>query len=121
MWHYTRHANMVAILNSLKLNPSLWRNGSRDVRYGEGQYVSDVPPGTMTASQLAFFFVRLPSATRRFTHYVGIDVAGLEVVRGREHVFVIPGREPLDLMGRIVSWGANDRVVSQGGVASPLF
>ncbi|MGV9323773.1 HYD1 signature containing ADP-ribosyltransferase family protein [Streptosporangium sandarakinum] len=120
MWHYTRHDSMLAILKSLKLNPSLRRLNPRDARYGEGQYVSDVPPGTMTASQLAFYFVRAPSASRRFTHYVEIDVTGLEVIRGRKYVFVIPGREALDLTGRIVSWGANDGLVPPGEVASPL-
>jgi hypothetical protein len=34
-----------------------------------------------------------------------IDVSGLNVVQGRAGVFVIPNTGPLDLAGRIVSWG----------------
>ncbi|MEV0148616.1 MULTISPECIES: HYD1 signature containing ADP-ribosyltransferase family protein [unclassified Nonomuraea] len=114
MWHYTRQISLEAILRSLRLNPSLRRTNSRDARYGDGQYVSDIRPGTKTAGQLASCFLRAPWAGSRFTHYLGIDVTGLEVVRGREHVFLIPGREPLDLTGRIVEWGADDGLVSQG-------
>jgi hypothetical protein len=120
MWHYTTAANMAAILKSLKLNPSLRQYNPKDARYGDGQYVSDIPPRTLSASQLSYRFVRVPYASRRFTHYIEVDVTGLEVICGREHVFVIPGREALDLEGRIVSWGLNDGLVSQGAVASQL-
>lgn len=59
--------------------------------------------------------VRLPSCQRsharhpyqgwRFPPYLEIDVSGLTVVQGRPGVFVGPNEEPLDLVGRIVSWG----------------
>jgi hypothetical protein len=38
---------------------------------------------------------------------VEIDVTGLNVIEGRAGVFVVPNEGPLDLTGRIVSWGAN--------------
>ncbi|WP_419197590.1 HYD1 signature containing ADP-ribosyltransferase family protein [Microbispora hainanensis] len=120
MWHYTTEANLLAILDSLELYPSLRKENSKDAYYGDGQYVSDIPPGTMTRAQLSRCFLRVPWLPERFTHYVGLDVTGLEVIRGREHVFVIPGREALDLRGRIVSWGANGDLVPPGGVASRL-
>lgn len=112
MWHYTNAANLKGILESHRLNPSLGGPGTKDARYGDGQYVSDIPPGDCSASQLSRRFLGVPYHTWRFTHYVEVNVTGLEVVCGREHVFVIPGREPLDLTGRIVSWGSNDGLVS---------
>lgn len=112
MWHYTSATNLTAIVKSLRLEPSLQARNPRDARYGDGQYVSDIPPGTLSASQLSYCFVRVPYALRRFTHYVEIDVTGLEVIRGRENVFVIPGCKALDLTGRIVSWGSNDGLAS---------
>ncbi|MFI6502409.1 HYD1 signature containing ADP-ribosyltransferase family protein [Nonomuraea typhae] len=108
LWHYTSETNLAGILRTRKLNPSLKAHNPRDARYGDGQYLSDVRPGTKTSSQLASLFVRVPYARQRFTHYVEIDVAELKVECCREHVFLVPGREPLDLDGRIVSWGLNE-------------
>jgi hypothetical protein len=36
-----------------------------------------------------------------------IDVSGLNVIKGRAGVFLIPNEGPLDLTGRIVSSGGN--------------
>jgi hypothetical protein len=41
----------------------------------------------------------------KYTNYVEIDVGGLNVIKGREGVFVVPSEMPLDLTGRIVSSG----------------
>jgi len=60
----------------------------------------------MPGTRLARHLMRNPGASRRFTHYIGLDVAGLDVVYCREHVFVIPGSEALDSTNRIVSWGS---------------
>jgi len=43
--------------------------------------------------------VRNPSSGQRFKNYVDIDVSGLNVVRGRDGVYVIPGESLLDLVG----------------------
>jgi HYD1 signature containing ADP-ribosyltransferase len=43
----------------------------------------------------------------RFTNFVEIDVSGLNVVEGQSGVFLIPNEGPLDLTGRIMSWGRN--------------
>jgi len=42
----------------------------------------------------------------RPTSYVAIDVQGLQVVWGREHVYV-PNVEPLNITGRLYGAGAN--------------
>ncbi|WP_373286885.1 HYD1 signature containing ADP-ribosyltransferase family protein [Thermopolyspora flexuosa] len=117
LWHYTREENLASILKTRELRPSLRSRWSRDARYGDGQYLTDIPPGTMPGSRLAFYLVRRPEEAWRFTHYLGLDVTGLVVVRCRRHVYRIPGHEPLDLKGRIVMWGVNrSRVVPQGSV-----
>jgi len=74
------------------------------VRYGNGQYLSDLAPETKTPAQLAKLFINVPNKYK-YTHYVEIDVSGLEVIKGREGVFVIPNEKPLDLTGRIVRTG----------------
>jgi hypothetical protein len=107
LYHYTSEAGQAGILSSGHIRPSLARNNPRDVRYGEGQYLSDIRPGSLTSSQLARRFVGRPYLGRRFTHYLEIDVTGLSVMEGRPGVFVVPNVDPLDLVGRIVSWGRN--------------
>lgn len=107
LWHYTNLVGLKGILASCRLNPSLKACKPKDARYGDGQYLSDIRPGTRTLEELANCFVRWPCAGQRYTHYVEVDVTGLEVVRCRIHVFLVPGSKPLDLDGRMVSWGAN--------------
>jgi hypothetical protein len=107
LYHYTDPAGLKGILDSGQLNPSLASVNPGDVRFGEGQYLSDIEPGTKTPAQLSRAFLGLPFQGARFTNFVGIDVSGLQVIQGRPGVFVVPGTSPLDLSGRIVSWGAN--------------
>ena len=107
LFHYTTKAGLDAILASGVLLPSTRAKNPNDVRYGDGQYLSDIPPGTMTSVRLCRRFFGRPYPMSRFTHYVEIDVTGLGVVAGRPGVFVIPGRRALDLTGRIVRSGAN--------------
>ena len=107
LFHYTTAEGADGILSSGRLNPSLRSLNPRDVRYGEGQYLSDIQPGTMTCAQLSRCFLGQPFQGRRFTNYVEIDVSGLNVVQGRPGVFVVPNDAPLDLTGRIVGYGVN--------------
>jgi len=82
--------------------PSLVALNPADARYGDGQYLSDSVPGTKTLAELSRAFLGFPFQGRRFTHYVEIDVTGLDIVSGREGVFVVLNTEALDLTGRIV-------------------
>ncbi len=41
----------------------------------------------------------------KYTHYVAIDVSGLDVIKGRDGVFVVRGNTDLDISDRIVSSG----------------
>jgi hypothetical protein len=106
-YHYTTARGLAGILASMELRASLAATNPNDVRYGEGQYMTDIQPGTMTGVDLSTAFLGFPFQSRRYTHYVAIDVTGLTAVQGRPGVFVIPGTRPLDLTGRIVGYGEN--------------
>lgn len=105
LYHYTTVKGLESITSSESLRPSLKAVNPKDVRYGEGQYLSDIVPGTKTPGQLAYAFLNDPRGWRRFTHYVEIDVTGLTVVEGRSGVFVISNTEDLNIAGRIVGSG----------------
>lgn len=105
LYHYTSRTGHDGILASGVLLPSLAARNPNDVRYGEGQYLSDIRPGTMIPEELSRTFYGFPFQARRFTHYVAIDVTGLTVTEGRPGVFVVLGTEPLDLTGRLVGHG----------------
>lgn len=107
LFHYTDEGGMKGILDSGELHPSLKSANPKDARYGDGQYLSDIQPGAKTCAQLSRCFLNQPFQGNRFTNYVEINVDGLQVVQGRANVFVVPGTEPLDLTGRIVSFGVN--------------
>lgn len=107
LYHYTNEASLQAILNSLELLPSLAHARPQDVRYGDGQYLCSVRPGTMTAAQLSRLLLGHPFSGNRFTHYLAINVTGLVVHQGRQEIFMVPNSNSLDLTGRIVSTGRN--------------
>jgi hypothetical protein len=107
LYHYTNEAGLNSILQEGKLNPSLKAINPSDVRYGNGQYLSDISPGAMKPSQLSRAFINLPFQGRKFTHYLEINTGDLNVIRGRPGVYVVPNEVPLNL---------NDRVISSGKV-----
>jgi hypothetical protein len=105
LYHYTDENGMNGIIESSELNASTKANNPNDVRYGNGQYMSDIIPGTKTSTQLSREFLGMPFQGQWFTHYVEVDVTGLEVIPGRNGVFVVPGDKPLDLTDRIIGHG----------------
>lgn len=105
LYHYTNEKGMNGIVESKKLNPSLKANNPNDCFYGEGQYLSDIVPGTKLPAQLSRSFIHNPFQGAKYAYYVEIDVTDLDVVYGRDNVFVILNQESLDLMDRIVFYG----------------
>ncbi len=105
LYHYTDWEGLRGILATMKLFASTAAKNPGDIRYGEGQYLSDIPPGVKTPAQLSRAFLNLPFHGERFTYFVAINVDGLPLVRGRIGVFVIPNRGPLDLADRVVGSG----------------
>lgn len=104
LYHYTNQSGMEGILQTKVIKPSLKELNPKDVRYGNGQYLSDIVPGTKTPSQLGRQFINVPNK-HKYTHYVAIDVSGLDAIKGRDGVFVVRGDTDLDISDRIVSSG----------------
>ena len=105
LFHCTNAEGLRGILKSQLLRPSLVALNPADARYGYGQYFSDAVPGSLSLSQLSRAFLGFPFQGRRFTHFVEVDVSGLDIVTGRDSVFVALNAGPLDLTGRILSFG----------------
>ena len=105
LYHYTTAEGLAGILNTGVLLPSLKSVNPQDAWYGDGQYLTDILPNTKTKAQLSRIFIGNPFQGNKYTHYVAIDVTGLNVVKGREHVYVIPNTSPLNIRNRIVGFG----------------
>ena len=105
LYHYTNEAGLNGILKEGKLNPSLKAINPSDVRYGNGQYLSDISPGTMAPAKLSRAFINNPFQGRKFTHYLEIKTGDLDVIRGRRGVYVVPNEVPLNLNDRVISSG----------------
>ena len=88
LFHYTTEEGQKGILDSGQLNPSLKSINPADARYGNGQYLTDLAPGARTGPQLSRALVGNPFQGARFSHYLEIDVTGLDVVEGRAGVGV---------------------------------
>ena len=96
LYHYTNEKGLTGITESNQLNPSLKANNPKDARYGNGQYLSDINPESTTPTKLAKKFINVPNKYK-YTHYIEIDVSDLNVIQGRDGVYVIPNEEALDL------------------------
>lgn len=107
MYHYTSEKGYSGILNSMEILPSLKESNPKDARFGDGQYLSDIVPGSKSPAQLSRVFLGMPWAVKRFTHYVHIDTIGLIVTYGRVNVYIIINSEPLDITDRLVRHGRN--------------
>ncbi len=105
--HYTSALGHAGILATKTIRPSTRAANPRDARYGDGQYLSDIAPGTKRPGQLSLIFLGMPWQGRRFTDYVSIDTSGLKVLCGRTNVFLIANARPLDISRRLVAHGQN--------------
>lgn len=105
--HYTSSTGYAGILASQTLRPSLRANNPKDARFGDGQYLSDIVPGTKSIGQLSMIFFGIPWGGKRFTHFVSIDVTGLTVTFGRQHVYVVNNSADLAIDKRLVNHGLN--------------
>jgi hypothetical protein len=109
LYHYTNEKGMNGILDSGQINPSIRALKSQDARLGDGQYLSDIEPGTKTGGQLAPNFLGVPWGGQRFTNYIAIDPSGLGLVTDpdRPGVYLVPNQDPLDITDRVVGYGTN--------------
>lgn len=105
LFRYSDEAGLRGILSTGVILASTTARNPRDVRHGEGQYLSDRVPGTMTPARLSRRLVGQPFQGRRFTHFVAIRVDGPDVAEARPGVGLLAGRGPLDVSGRVVGHG----------------
>ena len=106
LYHYTDNKGLEGILKSGKLNPSLKANNINDARYGDGQYFSDIKPGVLSNGQLGRKFINRPNQYK-FTNYIEIEASKLNLIKGRDGVYLNPSTEPLDISRLIKSAGKN--------------
>ena len=105
--HYTSASGRMGILREKAIWPSLRANNPKDARFGDGQYLSDIAPGSKRPGQLSRIFLGMPFAGRKFTDYVSIETEGLNVFFCRESVFLIRNSTALDISSRLVTHGKN--------------
>lgn len=105
LYHYTTELGMRAIVDTEVLRPSRARKGAKDVRYGNGQYFSDLVPGTLSLAQLSRALVGIPFLGFHFSHFVAVDLSGIQVIKCRPSVYLVPNNFALGLSGRIVDFG----------------
>lgn len=102
LYHYTPEEAYHGILGSKKLYAS---SGIKNARHGNGQYFTDIAPssiGAKSASSLAISQVQagqislgqlstrlfgMPFNTRKLTHYIEIDVRGLDITNPKTNIF----------------------------------
>ncbi|WP_167976648.1 HYD1 signature containing ADP-ribosyltransferase family protein [Lentzea indica] len=99
--------------------------GTKNARYGDGQYFTDIAPEAvaalckdeLSAAQVAGGRISRYELVQRLfgrprkggyykiTRFVEIDVSGLNLIKGREHVFAHLSNDALDIASRIVRNG----------------
>lgn len=107
LYHYTNEAGYKGIVRSGSINAS-----GADIPHGPGVFLSDIAPervlagpkSAISAEQLAQGFMsrwqlsqRLfttPWMAPQLTHFVEVDVSGLDAVNLRPGTFLIPGESP---------------------------
>lgn len=101
--HYTTEAGYKAIMESGELLPSI---GVKNARHGAGQYFTDLTSG-YTSGQISKRLFGVPWNAKKLTHFIDINVSGLNVIKNAPHNFLVPGTNSLPLSGRIISHGAS--------------
>lgn len=100
--HYTNKEGYQQILETETLNPSI---GAKNARYGEGQYLTNLKAKDYTAGQISRRLYGVPWNTRKVGYFLEIDVKGLNVIQNNPNNFLIPGKNSLNLHGRIINSG----------------
>gem|GEM_PF-6555060 len=119
-FHYTSEEGYNGILGSKSLRAS---TGSKNARFGDGQYLTDVAPeqigaarvaeltpeqvsaGQRSLGQVSSELFRVPWNSRFLKYFLEIDTTGLAVENPRPGTFLIRNAGDLSLHGRIVRSG----------------
>ena len=105
LYHYTDEEGYFGIIRSKSLNPSLLEANPKDARHGDGQYLTDIVPGSLTTAQLSRLLFGVPWVRRKLAYYIAVNVQGLKVENPAEHFYLIRSRNPLKIADRIVGGG----------------
>jgi hypothetical protein len=101
--HYTNEAGYNAIMKSQELLPSI---GVKNARYGSGQYLTDLMSEGLSSGQVSRRLFGVPWNGSKVTHFIDINVGGLNTIKNAPYNYLVPGTNSLPLGGRIVNHGA---------------
>ena len=90
-------------MESGELLPSI---GMINARHGAGQYFTDLT-SEYTAGQVSRRLFGVPWITSKFTHYIDVDLTGLNIIKNMLDNYLVLGTSCLSLNGRIVNHGSS--------------
>ncbi|WP_081754828.1 HYD1 signature containing ADP-ribosyltransferase family protein [Paenibacillus durus] len=95
------------ILSSRQINPSLKSVRPKDARYGDGVYLTDIAPNTMSYQDLSQKLYNNRNQTNKTYYFIAIDITDLIIKYGRDNVYIYLSQTPLDISDRLVNAGYN--------------
>ena len=102
--HYTSEAGYKAIMGTGELIPSI---GAKNARYGSGQYLTDLMSEGLSSGQVSRRLFGVPWNGSKVTHFIDINVGGLNTIKNAPFNYLVPGTNSLPLGGRIVNHGVS--------------
>jgi len=90
LYHYTTEMRLEDILASKTWHPST--DTVHDSTYGEGWYLTDLPPTTCEKVLMGYCWQK-STLHRRVQYYMKVAVNGAQPFWVREHVFLVPRRQ----------------------------
>jgi hypothetical protein len=112
LYHYTTLLGAEGIIASQFIRSSLTNFGkpsgnARDAVFGQGVYLTNIPPGSRSNQALGVLFKGVPNKNL-FTNFVAINTKGLVVSpTTKTGIFVVPTVTGVFVAGRIVDAGPN--------------
>ncbi|MFZ1458028.1 MAG: HYD1 signature containing ADP-ribosyltransferase family protein, partial [Saprospiraceae bacterium] len=102
--HYTNEAGYNAIMKSGELFAS---TGAKNARYGSGQYLTDLMSNGLSSGQVSRRLFGVPWNGSKVTHFIDINVGGLNTIKNAPFNYLLPGTNSLPIGGRIVNHGVS--------------
>ena len=125
LYHYTTKFGLIAIIESKVLYPSLDRGDGTDIKYGEGQYFTNISPdiidcmsqsqmtstqiesGQISLIQLAGRIMAGTLTLDRFYYFIELNVSELIIDQtDNPYTFIRKSKVDLDISNLIIRSGA---------------
>jgi RHS repeat-associated protein len=108
LYHYTSKEGYDGIMGSGAIKPS---TDPKYARYGSGQYFTNISPEmigvSLTINQAMRSLFGIPwGRENRMTHYLEVEVTGLQITNPRSGTYLHPSEVPLLITDRLVRGGA---------------